>query len=158
VFAPGEIIAEMKERKRATKVKAEDRGDVFRGKVAVLVDSESGSASEVFARWMQLEGRARVLGDRSAGAVMVSEFHGRSQGHEALFTIYGLSVTRAELVMPDGSRLEGVGVTPDDVVLPSAANLAAGRDPALARAVEVVGGTLDATAAGRLFPRIWQVD
>jgi carboxyl-terminal processing protease len=39
---------------------------------------------------------------------------------------------------PDGSRFEGVGITPDIEVLPTAADLRAGRDPELERALEVL--------------------
>lgn len=39
----------------------------------------------------------------------------------------------------DGTRLGGGGVIPDEVVLPSGADLARRRDPALARAITVAG-------------------
>ncbi len=64
----------------------------------------------------------------------------------------------AFLVMPDGSTLEGIGVTPDDILLPSADDLASARDPVLARAITELGGTLDSTQAGKLFPRSWERD
>jgi C-terminal processing protease CtpA/Prc len=156
VFTPGEVIGEAHERKGSHKLKADARRDAFEGKAVVLIDSNSASASEILARWLQIKKRASVLGDRSAGAVMESEFHGLTQGHEALFTIYGLSVTRASLVMPDGSTLEGVGVTPDEIVLPTARHLASGEDPVLARALTDFGGSLDPASAGRLFPRNWE--
>jgi hypothetical protein len=53
----------------------------------------------------------------------------------------------------DGGRLERVGVSPDEIVLPSPADLAAGRDPVLARAVALAGGTLTAEDAGRFTYR-----
>lgn len=54
--------------------------------------------------------------------------------------------------MLDGGRLEKVGVTPDILLLPTGADLAQGHDPVLAKAIQMVGGTVDPEAAGRLFP------
>jgi len=116
----------------------------------VLIDSESASSSEVIARIVQLEGRGTVLGDRSAGAVRVAVIQPFSYGFDTQ-TPYAFSVTTADLLMRDGSSLEGRGVTPDELVLPTADDLAQGRDPVLSRAVAIAGGTLDPAAAGKLF-------
>ncbi len=58
--------------------------------------------------------------------------------------------------MADGKSLERAGVVPDELVFRTPADLAAGRDPALARAVALLGGTLDPGAAGKLFPVEWK--
>jgi C-terminal processing protease CtpA/Prc len=58
--------------------------------------------------------------------------------------------------MADGKSLERVGVTPDEVVLPSAEDLAAQRDPALSRAAALVGVQLTSERAGALFPVEWR--
>lgn len=148
-------IADLKGRKEMKPMTAKTRGDkVFEGKVVVLIDSRSGSASEVFARVMQLEKRGTVIGDQSAGAVMMSRRHGHHIGVDVV-ALYGSSVTEADLIMADGKSLERVGVTPDERLLLTGADLAAQRDPVLARAAELVGVKLDPAQAGALFPIEW---
>ena len=134
---------------------AKSRGNgIFTGKLVVLVDSESGSASEVFSRVIQLEKRGTVVGDQSAGAVMEALHYANSQGMDVKF-FYGFSVTEADLIMKDGKSLEHVGVTPDLVINPTAKDLADGSDPVLAKAAELADLKLDAAAAGKLFPFEW---
>ena len=72
------------------------------------------------------------------------------------FIPFEVSVTNADLIMKDGKSLEHVGVTPDEVILPTGADMAAGRDPVLARAVTILGGTLGPVSAGQVFPVIWK--
>jgi C-terminal processing protease CtpA/Prc len=55
---------------------AKPKKEIFGGRMFILIDSETGSAAEIFARLMQLEGKAVIVGDRSAGAVMASNFFG----------------------------------------------------------------------------------
>jgi len=129
-------------------------GQAFDGKLIVLVDSESGSCSELLARVIQLEHRGTVLGDKSAGAVMEARYYSETMGADTKI-VFGVQVTSANLIMSDGKSLEKIGVTPDELLLPTAADLAARRDPLLAHAVELAGGKLDAEAAGKLFPFEW---
>ena len=143
-------------RRGRTAVMAKSRGSSsYTGKLIVLIDSGSASSAEILARVVQLEKRGTVIGDRSAGAVMETQFLPFATGSEmAIF--YAVAVTDADLMMTDGKSLEGIGVTPDAVALPTALDLAAGRDPVLARAAQLAGLSLDATAAGKLFPFEWR--
>ncbi|HEY3121563.1 MAG TPA: S41 family peptidase [Vicinamibacteria bacterium] len=146
-------LDEVRRRKDTKPEKADSRGPrrSFTGPLVVLIDSESASASEIFARLIQLEKRGTVIGDRSAGAVMESMFHPhRGFGYRPFF--YGASITVGDVIMSDGKSLERTGVTPDETVLPSAMDLKNRRDPALSRAAELLGGKLDAEKAGTLFP------
>jgi len=128
--------------------------DAYRGKLIVLVNSASASASEMLARVVQLEKRGTVIGDRSAGAVMEARRYQYQIGFERAL-LYGASITDADLIMTDGKSLEKSGVVPDEIVIPTAADMAAGRDPVMARAVELAGGKISLEHAGKMFPLEW---
>lgn len=146
-------LGELRERKKTRALVSRPRraDDVFRGKLVVLVDADSASSAELTARVVQLEKRGMVVGDHSAGAVMVSTTRIYSDGPEFNFLLYGLSITEADVLMSDGARLEKVGVTPDEIVRPTPDDLAARRDPVMTRAAALVGVTLAPEAAAKLF-------
>lgn len=128
----------------------------FGGKLIVLVDSESKSAAEIFARVVQLEKRGIVLGDRTGGAVMESKYFVHAvQLDRVNVTQYGAAITVANIVMIDGKSLEGTGVIPDERILPTPEDIAAGRDPVLARAAALAGLSMTPEEAGKIFPFEW---
>ena len=127
----------------------------FKGKLIVLVDSESGSASEILARIVQLEKRGVVIGDHTAGAVMRSKHHSYQIGTD-IAVFYGASITDADFLMPDGTSLEHVGVTPDTLMFNSALEMSKNQDSVLAYAAGLAGATLDPAKAGGLFPIEWK--
>lgn len=142
-------------RKDKEPVMAKSRGkSAFTGKLIVLVDSRSASAAEVLARVVQLEHRGEVVGDRSSGSVMEANVYPFHWGLDIVI-YFAAEITTANLIMADGHSLEKVGVIPDVIVLPTAADLAAGRDPVLSRAAEMAGTALEAEAAAKLFPFVW---
>ena len=151
-------VGDIKRRNETKPLVAKSRGgDIFNGKLVVLVDSASGSAAEVFARVVQLEKRGTVIGDRSAGAVMRSRAYVHSVGPDSAI-FYGASITDADLVMTDGKSLEQTGVVPDKLMIPGGVHLATGRDPVLAYAAGILEVPLDAGKAGALFPFVWYDD
>jgi carboxyl-terminal processing protease len=78
----------------------------YKGKLEVLISPGSGSASEIFASTIQDHKRGKIIGTRSAGAVLASAFF-------ALPEDYRLQVPFMEYVSFGGRRLEGEGVKPD---------------------------------------------
>ena len=148
-------IADLKGRKEEKPILAKaHKNNPFKGQLIVLVDSESASAAELFARTVQLEKRGTVIGDRTAGAVMTSKSYEHEVGVGGTL-YYGTSITIADVIMPDNKILEKVGVIPDEVVLPEAADIAARRDPLLARMATSAGIQLAPEKAGSLFPVEW---
>jgi carboxyl-terminal processing protease len=147
-------VADLVERTKHHTLNVDADDHHYTGKLFVLLDSDSASAAEMFARVLQLNHWAVIVGQRSAGKVMRAEERGFSVG-TALQAVFGASITVNDAIMSDGHSLEGRGVIPDVPVAPTAADLAAHRDPVLAMAVRLAGGQLDGAAAGSLFPFHW---
>jgi C-terminal processing protease CtpA/Prc len=146
-------VGEMIERDKTEPLKATSFGkDAFTGKLIVLVNSESASAAEIFARTVQLEKRAIVIGDQTAGAVRVAKIIPLGQ---AARIPWGIEMSIAGLKMSDGADLEGKGVTPDTLMFPTSADLAAQRDPVLSAAAQLAGVQFSPEEAAKMFPVVW---
>jgi C-terminal processing protease CtpA/Prc len=154
LFENGVKIGDRHERESTKAVEAKNIHNEYTGKLIVLVDGDSDSASELFARVIQIEKRGIVIGDRSAGNVMGAK---RYSYHVGLGTtlFYGASITEADFIMTDGQSLEHRGVTPDLLVLPTPDDLATGRDPVIAKAADVLGVKIAPEEAGTFFPYEW---
>ncbi len=147
-------IGDRVSRKDAKPLIAKASRNPFGGKLVVLVDSRSASAAELLARIVQVEKRGLVLGDHTSGSVMEARHYNEQMGTDTLI-FYGASVTDADLIMTDGNSLEHRGVIPDEILVPSAAALARGLDPVLARAAEVLGVKVTPEDASKAFPYEW---
>lgn len=146
-------IADLKGRKKMDPQEAKSKGArTFKGKLIVLVDADSASASEIFARLIQIEKRGIVLGDVSAGAVMQSLPHGFTLGVDDAWG-YAMNLSMADVIMTDGKSIEHVGVIPDEIIVPTGLDLTERRDPVMARALELSGHKTDSAVAGKFFPR-----
>jgi C-terminal processing protease CtpA/Prc len=145
----GRIVTRKGEKEEVAKPRG---GKPFLGELIVLVDSRSGSASEILARVVQLRGRGVVMGDRTAGAVMTSRLELHKVGFKRYWQ-YGASIAISDVIMEDGGRLEGVGVVPDAIVLPTSLDLREGRDPVMVRALARVGVEIDPILAARIYEK-----
>lgn len=104
------------------------RPEPYRGPLAVLVDGCSASTSEILVGGLKDLGRARVFGTKTAGAALPSVVERLPNGD-------GFQYAFANYISEGGRPLEGLGVTPDEVVAPDRAALLQGRDPVLDAAV-----------------------
>lgn len=99
--------------------------------VAVLVDGTSRSAAELTPAALQEAGRAVVVGETTAGAVLISQDTTLPDGGR-------LTLSRADFRTSGGVRLEKRGVSPDVVVSMTLGDRGAGRDPALEVAIRAL--------------------
>lgn len=102
---------------------------VFKGRLIILADGGCGSACEDFVMPFKDNGRATVVGERTAG----------STGQPFIYDFgNGMTIVVGSIrtFFPDGSPFEGVGIAPDIELPPSPADLRDGTDPALQRAVQ----------------------
>lgn len=102
--------------------------DPFMKKIVVLTDHGSGSTSEMFAAGIQENGRGKVVGERSAGAILLSVF-------DPLPTGYMFQYAISDYKSPKNILIEGRGVTPDQEVVLTRESLLAGKDIQLDAAI-----------------------
>ncbi|MGH2352903.1 MAG: S41 family peptidase [Chloroflexota bacterium] len=100
--------------------------------LVILVSDSTSSAAELFAAAVQHHGAGRVVGTKTAGCLGIGSRYELPDGS-------GLSVTVRKLLGPKGADLNKVGLMPGEVVPVSRADLAAGRDPQLQRALALLG-------------------
>lgn len=103
----------------------------FRGQIAILADASTGSAAEDFLAPFKLNGRAIIVGRKTAGTSgqpFVEEF-----GNDMV-----LSVGSKREYFPDGSQFEGVGIAPDVPVELAADDIRRDVDADLAQAMNAL--------------------
>jgi len=119
----------------------------YPGRLAILVDERTGSAAELLAVALKDCRRARIFGWPTAGSTRTRQTALLPGG--VLFYY----ASGAELRRLDGTRVEGVGVEPDERVALRREALATGaygdplRDPAVALAARGLSPHLERTAA-----------
>jgi carboxyl-terminal processing protease len=103
----------------------------WRKPVAALINEGTRSGKEVLAYGFKEYRIGELVGHRTEGAVLAATAF--------LIGADGLLLLAVEDVLVDGQRLEGIGVTPT-IEVPFDSRYAAGGDPQLDRAVQVLAG------------------
>lgn len=113
-------------------------GEYWDVPMAVLVNGDSASASEIFAAAVQDTGRGIVVGEVTYGKGVVQTLHAFPEGD-------GMQLTTATYYTPSGASIHGQGVTPDiEAALATDASVIyhapdAASDAQLATALEALG-------------------
>lgn len=100
-------------------------GDIANGlPIAIIVNNRTASASEVVAGALQQNNRAIVVGQRTRGKGSVQFIFGLSDGSS-------IRITAAIWLTPDGTPLDGIGLSPNIEMIPDEN----GRDVELGEAI-----------------------
>lgn len=121
-----EEIAKWTENK--TKTRAREGNPYFKGKIAVLMNRGSASASEICASALKECVDAKLIGGRSAGAVLASTFQRLPEG-------FSIQIPVSDYISAKGERLEKNPRVPDEEVTGQAAD---GKDPVIEKAIEIL--------------------
>ncbi|HWH71287.1 MAG TPA: S41 family peptidase [Candidatus Sulfotelmatobacter sp.] len=105
---------------------------VYYGPILVLTNPGCASACDVFATFMEQTGRAQLVGEPPAGMALSTEYHWLLFGHRIAIP-FGM-----EVLGPEGEPVEGHPAHVAYPVVPTAADWAAGRDPVLEKALELL--------------------
>jgi carboxyl-terminal processing protease len=119
---PSVIAASATNRYKTRKLTVEQ----FKGKVAVLINRGSASASEIFATGMKEVLGCPIIGTKSAGAVLASVFGRLPQGFQIQYPV-------SDYVSIKGVRLEKNPIVPDEEVSGAGQD---GKDPVVEKAIE----------------------
>ena len=129
----GPILYEIDAQGKRIDHEADSGGDARDVPLVVLVNQFSASASEIMAGAIKSNGRAPVVGATTFGKGSVNITRELSDGSAIYFSI-------RRWFLPDGTQIEGQGVTPDIAVTSGADTLPIppAEDAALLKAIEVL--------------------
>ena len=107
---------------------------IYSQPIAILTSERTGSAAESFTAGMQENNRARVIGSQSCGCVNVVNNQISVKGGE-------LQISELGYLSSKGRKLEGVGITPDKLVVATLADLRSRRDAWIEEAEDLLKNT-----------------
>jgi len=123
-FTDKTVVTEKQGDKVTDTVKASGTPILAGMKTVVLVNGGTASASEIVSGALQDYGLAKLIGEKTYGKGSVQEIISLADGRE-------LKVTVAKWYTPKGKNITAEGITPDQSVTMTAADVDAGRDPQL---------------------------
>ncbi len=106
--------------------------------MAILIDGGTASAAEILSGALHDDRNVPLVGEKSFGKGTVQQLFNLSDGS-------ALKITVAHWVLPNGHILDHDGLMPDYVVPITDAEVAAGQDPQMAKALEVVQDEISGT-------------
>ena len=101
----------------------------------VLVNKGSASAAEILAGAIRYHQGAKLVGTRTFGKGTVQQLDYLSEGSS-------IKVTIANWLLPDGSLIEGLGITPDIVIEQNEEDILDGVDTQLQKAIQILKESL----------------
>jgi C-terminal processing protease CtpA/Prc len=104
----------------------------YQGPLVVLVGPSTSSAAEVLAAAVQDNERGTLIGRSTNGSVLTSYTLPLPDGG-------AVQVPAMEFIRAKERSIEGVGVTPDILLMPTLEDVRAGRDPLIERALLEIG-------------------
>lgn len=128
---PGSVVIERDKDGKETVLRTEAVANRVTLPMVVLINKGSASASEILAGAIQDAERAQLVGETSFGKGSVQTIENLKDGS-------AVRVTIAEWLTPKKREINKVGITPDITVGLSEEDVAAGRDPQLDKALELL--------------------
>jgi len=134
-YTTAAIIEAMKKNNGGAAFYTEEVGDrLYRGRVVVLINSGTGSASEGFAAVMKGQKSVTLVGHTTLGALLGGERFDLPGG-------WVLTVPTHASWGPDGKRYIDQAVTPDIEATWTRQDLCEGRDPDIAKALDLLSSS-----------------
>jgi len=129
----GPVLYQVEKEGKEHTYEAGHGGRFLEGKLVLLVDGGSASASEIVAGALQDRDRAVLVGEKTYGKGSVQQVFDLSDGSS-------VHITYADWLTPNRRQITGVGLTPDFEASITDDDRNNGRDPQLDRAIEWLKG------------------
>jgi carboxyl-terminal processing protease len=105
----GSVIVETQDRNGISERRQANPGTIYNGPMVTLINGGTASASEILAGALQDDQRSPLIGAPSFGK-------GEIQTMMALGDGSGLAITVARYLTPDGHPIQGVGLSPNQLL------------------------------------------